>query len=598
MQTDRTRPTLFAKRFLVVMLAFMCAGLGAFIAVPGGKAGAQAPINDIIAFDRDGELFLINTDGTGIVPRGKGYGPAFSPNGAEIAFTFPDTIETNLVYKMGADGMNRVPLTDSFQDRQAAWSPDGSQIAFVSDRVDPEYAPGDDLRVTPRLYLMDNNGNGEQKVMSKAQSQTATHTIEQEHGPVWSPNGSQLAFMGHSRTAAGASRTNIYIVNKDGSGLREVTHFENGRFVGVDRISWSPDGTKIAFQMTRDIHVINVDGLTEPVNLTNTVNRDESDPAFSPSGGRIAYAVNDFEDEAKDGLYIMKSNGQSQTLILSDPIDPISRPAWHPLAQDPTEDPSPPPSPSPSPSPSPNADISINLSASPAKPKLGDNVIYTLIVRNNGPDNATDSFAAFERSANLELVSAIAAQGMCEPSISEPLGTVCGTGMLAAGASTTVTIVVRPTAVGQVGLSGTVGAPPIDPDMTNNSRTVNLMVPGIGCVPEVTNEISGTISRPGNQSQQRVQHTITVRNTSGRTLNGLVHFVFDGLDSSISDGDPRETFFNTRCERALGRPYKSIGVSDLIWHPGQVITLEVDFFNPEQVPVNYNLRVYTGPGFP
>jgi uncharacterized repeat protein (TIGR01451 family) len=245
------------------------------------------------------------------------------------------------------------------------------------------------------------------------------------------------------------------------------------------------------------------------------------------------------------------------------------------------------------------ADISINLTAQPLQPKLGDNVTYTLTVKNNGPDNAAESFANFQRSQNLDLVTVTPAQGSCQPSISDPLGTVCSTGPLASGASTTVTIVVRPTALGEVGIAGTVGAPPVDNNASNNSKTVNVtVVPVPPCTPELTSEVAQAIWRPGNQSARNVRHVIAVRNDSGRTLNGLVHFVFDGLDQSISDGDPRETFFNTRCAQPLGRPFKSIGVADLVWHPGQVIQLEVQFFNPERMNINYNLRIYTGPGFP
>lgn len=600
MQITLTRSTRFSKRHLVLLLAIACgAAWSAFSALPGWRAGAQAPINDQIAFDRDGEIFLINSDGTGMVTRGSGFGPAFSPDGKDIAFGFRDTIETSVIYKMKTDGTGRLQLTDSAQEHGPAWSPglpENAQIAFVSEREDDDYLPGEDLFSTPRLYLMDINGGEEKKVMTRAQSRTATHIIEQEFAPTWSPDGSQLAFVGHTRSASGSSRTNIYVVNRDGSALREVTHFESGALLGADKISWSPDGTKIAFSMTRDIHLVSIDGSSAPINLNNTTDRDESDPVFSPGGGRIAYAVNQFTDNAKDGLYIMKADGETPTQILSStgPGQQVGRPAWHPQAQDPNEEPA------PSPSPSPQADISINMTALPTQPKVGDNVTYTLVVKNNGPDDATDSFAAFQRSQNLDLVSATPAQGSCQPSASQPLGTECGTGPLAAGASTTVTIVVRPTAVGEAGLFGTVGAAQIDPDTNNNSQTVNVTVeaaPVPPCVPEVTNEVQKFIYRPGSQTGRVVTNLIFVRNDSGRPLHGLVHFVFEGLDESIADADPRSSFFHTRCAQPLGRPFKSV-LRNLVWQPGEVMSLPVEFFNPEGGIINYQLRIYTGPGYP
>jgi uncharacterized repeat protein (TIGR01451 family) len=603
-QHPLTKSTRFGKRHLVFFLAIVfgitCSALSA---LPGWRAGAQAPINDQIAYDRvidrqgirEVTISLINTDGTGNVPLGKGFAPSFSPNAKQIVFTFPNTVETRVISRMNSDGTSRVQLTESFQEQEAAWSPDGTQIAFISEREDPEYIPGEDLFSTPRLYLMDVDGIVEKKVMTKEQSHTTTHTIEREFAPTWSPDGSQLAFVGFTRTASGLSRQNIYVVNTDGSGLREVTHFENGTLLGTDKLSWSPDGTKIAFAMARDIYVINIDGLSESINLTKTTDREESDPAFSPGGRRIAYIVN-HADSLIDGIYIMKADGQNPRQILNATAPLANNPAWNPLAQDPNEE----PEPSPSPSPSPEADMSISMTALPAEPKLGNDVTYTLVVKNNGTAAVSDSTAAFQRSLNLDLVSATPAQGACQPSTSQPLGTECSTGALAAGASTTVTIVVRPTALGEAGITGTVGASLPDPDTTNNSQTINVtVVPVPPCVPEVTSEVLKFIWRPGNQSSRNLKHLIFVRNDSGRTLNGLVHFVFEGLDNRIIDGDTGSTFARTACSEPLGRPYKSITIiPSLAWRPGQVIELDVDFFNPEKVPVDYNLRIYTGPGLP
>ena len=593
MQHSLTKSTSLGKRHLVLFLAIvigiMCSALSV---LPGWQVGAQTSLIDQIAFDRNGDMSLINTDGTGMVSLGKGSGPVFSPDATQIVFTFRNSIDTTVICKKNTNGTDCAQLTQTLQEHGPAWSQDGEQIAFVSEREDPEYQPGESLFSTPRLYLMDANGEIEKKVMTKAQSQTTTHIIEQEFAPTWSPDGSKLAFIGFSRTLSGLTRTNIYVVNKDGSDLREVTDFENGALLGADKISWSRDGSKIAFAKLRDIHVVSVDGPSASINLTNTSDREESDPVFSPGGGRIAYVVNHSTDNGKDGLYVMKADGRNPTLILSATAPLPNRPAWNPLSQDPNEEPE------PSPSPSPEADMSISMTALPVQPRVGDNVTYTLVVKNNGPDAVADSFATFERSQNLDLVSATPAQGSCQPSTSQPLGTQCSTGSLAAGASTTVTIVVHPTAIGVVGLGGTVGSSLPDPDTTNNSQTVNINVaPVPPCVPEVTSETLKFIWRPGNQSSRNLKHMIFVRNDSGRTLNGIVHFVFEGLDDSIIDSDTGSTFSRTACAQPLDRPFKSASVSG-DWLPGKVIQLDVHFFNPNKVPVDYKLRIYTGPGNP
>lgn len=334
MQRTLTKSTSFGKRHLVFIMAIVfsvtCSALSQ---LPGWHTGAQTLITDQIAFDRNGDMYLINSDGTGLTSRGKGFGPAFSPDSRQIVFTFGTTVDTFVISKMRSDGTGRTQLTETFQEHQAAWSPDGTQIAFVSEREDPEYLPGEDLFTTPRLYLMDADGIVETKLIPRALSLG----LQQEFAPTWSPDGSQLAFIGYTRSLSGSTQTNIYVVNRDGTGLRQVTRFTNGALIGADKISWSRNGLKIAFAMVRDIHVVNSDGLSDPVNLTNTADRDESDPVFSPGGGRIAYVVNHFNDKLKSGLYIMKSSGQNPTQILS-AIDPLpNRPAWNPLSQDPFE---------------------------------------------------------------------------------------------------------------------------------------------------------------------------------------------------------------------------------------------------------------------
>ena len=243
--------------------------------------------------------------------------------------------------------------------------------------------------------------------------------------------------------------------------------------------------------------------------------------------------------------------------------------------------------------------MSIAMTAQPSAPKVGETVVYTLTVKNNGTANVNDSFAAFQRSANLDLVSVSPAQGACQPSASVPLGTDCNIGALASGASTTVNIAVRPTAIGTIGITGTVGASVPDPNAANNSLTVNVTaVAPPPCVPEVTGEVVQVISRPGSQTATFVTHTIYVQNTSGRSLNGLVHFVFEGLHTTISDVKTGSAFPRTRCAEPLGRPYKTVTVPNLVWQPTGIIRLDVNFFNPLRVPVNYNLRIYTGPNFP
>lgn len=101
--------------------------------------------------------------------------------------------------------------------------------------------------------------------------------------PVWSPDGTQIAF-------ARLSGTNfeVMVVNRDGSNLRRVTFHS-----GIDwHPSWSRDGRRLAFQSNRtgnyDIFTVR---LTDPLNVKNVTRTaaNEGHPSFAPNSERVAF---------------------------------------------------------------------------------------------------------------------------------------------------------------------------------------------------------------------------------------------------------------------------------------------------------------------
>ena len=87
-----------------------------------------------------------------------------------------------------------------------------------------------------------------------------TNTPERvESRPVWSPDGSQIAFM--SSSLQDTADREIYVINADGSDMRLLTSGGNQK----DFPAWSADGAQIAYQVTdmqgvQDMQVVNIDG--------------------------------------------------------------------------------------------------------------------------------------------------------------------------------------------------------------------------------------------------------------------------------------------------------------------------------------------------
>jgi TolB protein len=139
--------------------------------------------------------------------------------------------------------------------------------------------------------------------------------------PVWSPDGSKIAFSSNRDGTDG-----LYLMNRDGSGVSKVT-----TGIGGFHPTWSPDGTRIAFEChvdvgNRDICVINSDG-TGLVRLTSDAGADYG-AAWKPDGSQILFVTTRFGNTV---LALMNPDGTGVTSLFSDPYaDFVDQPAWSP----------------------------------------------------------------------------------------------------------------------------------------------------------------------------------------------------------------------------------------------------------------------------
>ena len=89
-----------------------------------------------------------------------------------------------------------------------------------------------------------------------------TYNTVVDDAPTWSPDGTRIAFVSQWEDGT----FGIFIMNADGSNQRDVTplslskSYNPGWWWSPLRLSWSPDGKKIAFDDSGQIFVVNVDG--------------------------------------------------------------------------------------------------------------------------------------------------------------------------------------------------------------------------------------------------------------------------------------------------------------------------------------------------
>jgi Tol biopolymer transport system component len=218
--------------------------------------------------------------------------PTWSPDGTRIAFVSFRKGDGE-IYVMNGDGSGVKELTFSLAtDDDPAWAPDGGRIAFES------YRTGD-----AEIWIMRSDGGSQRQL-------TSSRGFDGD--PAFSPDGSQIAF-----TSMRDGNREIYVMDADGSGQRRLT-FTGGivnapEFESVDQNpAWSPDGSSIYFDSTRDgnleIYVMRADGSGQ-TRLTDSPGLDAV-PVPSPDGRQILFASDREERDARR-MWIMNADGKS-----------------------------------------------------------------------------------------------------------------------------------------------------------------------------------------------------------------------------------------------------------------------------------------------
>ncbi len=210
-------------------------------------------------------LYIINADGTGMIPLpsapGGDYDPSWSPDGNQIAFTS--------LRKEGVPGIFILNLLDytvkSLVDdetraiSQPAWSPNGTEIAYVNS--------------DNRIWVMDPDGKNRRSLISG----TGDYIIK---GPAWSPDGTVVIYTRQVLSdTTGATNLMAVTYSEEGTVPVEVA---NSQLV-LD-LNYSFDGYWLLFTSwfsgNHDIYVMRTNGVERHPIVVNPAY--DFDPVWRP----------------------------------------------------------------------------------------------------------------------------------------------------------------------------------------------------------------------------------------------------------------------------------------------------------------------------
>jgi len=228
------------------------------------------------------------------------FSPVWSPDGSRIAFV-SDRDGNREIYVMYADGSGPQNLTqNSADDWTPSWSPDGNYLAFASFR-----------ERNWEIYVMRADGTEQTRL---------TQNPAADYAPAWSPDGELLAFVSDRDR-----NLEIYTMSPDGSGQVRITVEP-----ATDQApAWSSDGSLIVWESYRDdnMEIYAADRNGQNVRpITRDAYADDRGPSWSPWGGRITYYSN-----AQGGwdIYSLDTEtGSRANLTQSEALE--SAPDWGP----------------------------------------------------------------------------------------------------------------------------------------------------------------------------------------------------------------------------------------------------------------------------
>ena len=270
--------------------------------VPGSEAAATAPVP--AAASQQASASQLNNGakpGRADLPQDDiAYSPSFATAGSAM-FYHADAGDSSALMRADTDSSGAVLrvtsiVDDSAKNFHARPSPDGSRIAFDSDR-EGERA----------VYVADANGKNVRRISGQGFSAV----------PSWSPDGRTLAFV---RAEPGRPKVwNLWASDLESGETRRLTNYRYGQTWGA---AWFPDGRRIAYSHEKRLVIRSMDTGEERVFNTPKPSELVRTPAVSPDGRRVMFQVQN------DGAWLLDVATGSMRKVLADPT--AEEFAWSP----------------------------------------------------------------------------------------------------------------------------------------------------------------------------------------------------------------------------------------------------------------------------
>ncbi len=239
---------------------------------PDGKQIAFAAIGDIYVMPVGGKPVNLTKDAALDTE------PAWSPDGAQLAYSSDkDSAQLQLWVRDMKSGTSRRLTNLTTQPQGAAWSPDGKRIAFFN---------VDGMWRVAQMAVID---------VATGQITKVHDTLPQPGAPVWSPDGARLAIAGIAPMTKRFREGTNQILTMSSTKLNDDKWFAPEPMMSIDSRggcgpAWSPDGTKMAAIYEGVLAVWPVSPAGEPLGPPRRITNESAHaPSWSGDSRHILY---------------------------------------------------------------------------------------------------------------------------------------------------------------------------------------------------------------------------------------------------------------------------------------------------------------------